>query len=116
MLPEKMPTFPLVKNADGTIRIKGSRITLDTVIGQYKQGATAKQIQEDFPTLSLRDVYSVITYYLTYTNEVEAYLKNRKKDAQKIRMKIESDFNTQNFREIIRKRALKRQSDKDSSV
>jgi uncharacterized protein (DUF433 family) len=115
MITEQTATIPLVQDANGTIHVEGSRITLDTIIGQYKQGATPEQIQEDFPTLSLRDIYSVITYYLTYPNEVENYLKERKKEAAQIRAKIEAEFSTQNFRELIRNRARERNG-KNSSL
>jgi uncharacterized protein (DUF433 family) len=65
-----MPTLdttqavPLSLGDDGTIRVTGSRATLDSVVHQCKQGASAEQIQDDFPSLSLRDIYSAIAYYL----------------------------------------------------
>ena len=51
---------PLTRWKDGSIRVVGSRVTMDVIVHNYKQGATAEQIQEDFPTLALRDVYGVI--------------------------------------------------------
>jgi hypothetical protein len=41
-----MRHVPLTTDADGTIRISGSRVPLDSVVSQFKQGATAEQIQE----------------------------------------------------------------------
>ena len=47
-------TTPLFEDKDGTIRIVGSRIPLDTLVYEFNQGATAEQIQDSFPSLSLR--------------------------------------------------------------
>src|SRR5262245_14537873 len=43
-------TTPLFEDKDGTIRIVGSRIPLDTIIYEFNQGATAEQIQDSFPS------------------------------------------------------------------
>jgi len=43
-------TTPLFEDKDGTIRIIGSRIPLDTIIYEFNQGATAEQIQDSFPS------------------------------------------------------------------
>ena len=72
---EELQNAPLVIGDDGTIRVKASRVTLDVIVRQFKQGATAEQILEDFPSLNLRDVYGVIYYHLNHEEEVEEYLK-----------------------------------------
>jgi len=59
---------------DGTIRVGSSRVLLELVVYQFKQGATAEQIQHSFPSLTLREAYGAIYYYLEHTEEVEAYL------------------------------------------
>ena len=51
---------PLILGDDGTIRIKGSRVSLEVIVQQFKQGATAEQLLEDFPSLTLRDIYGAI--------------------------------------------------------
>src|SRR2546423_3735096 len=60
---------------DGTIRIIGTRITLDVIINQFKLGATAEQIYDSFPAASLRDIYGAIYYYLAHTDAVESYMR-----------------------------------------
>jgi uncharacterized protein (DUF433 family) len=63
---EETIIMPLVVTEQGTIRIKGSRVSLDSIIHHFKLGATAEQIVQSFPSLSLGDVYSVlpITLYI----------------------------------------------------
>jgi uncharacterized protein (DUF433 family) len=51
---------PLILGDDGTIRIKGLRVSLEVIVRQFKQGATAEQLLEDFPSLTLRDIYGAI--------------------------------------------------------
>jgi uncharacterized protein (DUF433 family) len=70
-------SMPLVVNEHGTIRIKGSRVSLDSIIHHFKLGATAEQIVQSFPSLSLGDVYSSIAYYLTHRQEIEEYLQEQ---------------------------------------
>ena len=97
-------TTPLVQEADGTVRISGSRITLDTVVGAYEKGATAEQIQDSFPSLSLRQIYGTIAYYLEHETEVKAYLQLRRVEAQALRQEIESRQDTAGFRARVRAR------------
>ena len=66
------PPVPLQTDVDGVVRVGQTRVTLDTVIGAFKEGATAEEIVWQYPTLSLADVYAVIGYYLQRQPEVEA--------------------------------------------
>jgi uncharacterized protein (DUF433 family) len=97
-------TTPLVQDDDGTIRVSGSRITLDTLVGAFQKGATAEQIQDSFPSLSLRDIYAVIAFYLEHQSEVEGYLQTRRAEAEAIRREIESRQDTAGFRARVRAR------------
>jgi uncharacterized protein (DUF433 family) len=97
-------TVPLTLGDDGTIRITGSRVTLDSVVHLFKQGATAEQIQEDLPSLALRDIYSVIAYYLQHTPAVEEYLRTQAQAAAQTRQDIEAVQNTSEMRERLRQR------------
>ena len=97
-------TTPLTQEADGTVRIRGSRITLDTLVGAYEKGATAEQIQDSFPSLSLRQIYGTIAYYLEQEAEVKTYLQLRRAEAQSLRNQIESQQDTAEFRARVRAR------------
>ena len=50
---EETISVPLAVTEHGTIRIKGSRVSLDSIIYHFKLGATAEQIVQSFPSLSL---------------------------------------------------------------
>lgn len=105
-MPELEPTqrAPLTSAEDGTIRITGSRVTLDSVVHQFKSGATAEQIQEDFPSLQLRDIYGAIAYYLQNTQAVEEYLRAQEQAAAQTRREIQGQQDTSGLRERLRQR------------
>jgi len=82
--------IPLSTDADGVIRIAGTRVTLDTMIDLFMTGASPEEIAQDFPVLQLDDIYAVLTYYLRHRAEVDAYLRGRRARAEAIRREIES--------------------------
>jgi uncharacterized protein (DUF433 family) len=97
-------TAPLNQDADGAVRVTGSRVTLDTLVAAFKKGATAEQIQDSFPSLSLRQIYGAIFYYLDHQADVEEYLNERQAEADAIRHEIESRPEYAEFRERLRQR------------
>lgn len=76
---------PLRMDQDGTIRVSDTRVTLDTLIGFYRQGESPEALHDGFPTVPLADIYAVIAYYLTHEDEVNDYLKQRDESAEHIR-------------------------------
>ena len=85
--------IPLHTDADGVIRVSRTRVTLDTVVQAFDEGATAEEIAQQYPSLPLADVYSVIGYYLHRQAEVSAYLGQRRKHAAEIRQQNEARSN-----------------------
>ncbi|MDQ2829248.1 MAG: DUF433 domain-containing protein [Chloroflexota bacterium] len=84
---------PLRTDAHGTVRVGGTRVTLDSVVGAFLQGATAEDIVRKYPTLNLADVYAVLSYYLRRRADVDAYLREQEREAAAIRRRIEADSN-----------------------
>lgn len=117
---ETTMTVPLTTTEFGTIRVGRSRVSLDSVVHHYKQGATAERIAESFPSLDLADVYAVIAYYLANRESVEEYLQRQEAEADALQQEIESDTKqeraTNQLRERLRTRWAARQSSRDSST
>jgi len=101
---EQTQTVPLVSTSDGVIRIAGTRVTLDTVAHAFNAGATAEEIVQQYPSLSLADVYSVLGYILRHRSEVEEYLNTRDEKRAAVRAENERRFDPAG----IRKRLLAR--------
>ena len=104
---EETIIMPLVVTEQGTIRIKGSRVSLDSIIHHFKLGATAEQIVQSFPSLSLGDVYSSIAYYLT-SPEIEVYMEQQKVAADDLQDQLESNPDYQAEIAELRSRILGR--------
>lgn len=94
-------TFPLKTDSSGTIRVADSRVTLDTLIHSFKDGATAEDIAMRYPAIMLADVYAVITYYLRHQSEVESYLEKRQEHAEIVKQEIEQQFDSKGIRERL---------------
>jgi uncharacterized protein (DUF433 family) len=97
---------PVREGRDGVCRIAGTRVSLDTVVAAFEDGATAEEIAQQYPTLALADVYAVIGYYLRQREQVQAYLRERQAQAKTIRTENEAHFNPSD----IRARLLDRQA------
>jgi uncharacterized protein (DUF433 family) len=82
--------IPLRLDKDGTIRLDGSRLTLDVLIEEYEAGASPEAIANAFDIKELADVYLVLSYYLRHRDEVAAYLRRREEEAEEIRRKLEA--------------------------
>jgi len=91
----------LTKTEAGVLRIGDSRVSLDTVIIAFAQGATPEQIVEDYDSLELAKVYAAISYYLQNREEVEKYLAQRKVQREVLQREIESRSNPQGIREKL---------------
>ena len=72
----------------GTWRIAGTRVSLDSVIQSFWEGATPEEICQDFPSLSLAQVYGAIAYYLKHRNTVDAYLQAGRDGAEKLQQEL----------------------------
>ena len=61
--------------APNDIRLKGTRIGIETVLYDYiHRGQSPEEIADRYPSLTLEQVYATITYYLHNREQVEAYL------------------------------------------
>ena len=102
---------PLSADASGVFRVGSSRVTLDSVVSAFRDGATAEEIAEQYPGISLGQVYSVIAYYLAHTAEVDDYLRTREQRSEEVRQANERLFEPTG----IRARLMARQTGRDSA-
>lgn len=98
--------IPLATDADGVVRIGASRVTLDTLVTAFREGATAETIVEQYPSLALSQVYTVIGYYLRHQAEIDAYLERRRRQATQVRQENETRFPPGGLRDRLLARRL----------
>ncbi len=92
---------PLASDADGVVRVSGTRVTLDVVASAFEEGASPEEVAQRHPTLGLADVYSVFTYYLRHRAEVQDYLLDRREQAEEVRAENERHFPPKGVRERL---------------
>lgn len=64
-----------------------SGVSLDSVVIAYQDGLTAEGIQEQYPALTLEEVYRGIAVYLANCAEMDAYLKRQAQRWEELRQK-----------------------------
>lgn len=61
--------------SDEDIRIKGTRIGIETVLDDYLDGISPEEIAVRYKSLTLEQVYATLTYYLRNRAKVDVYLE-----------------------------------------
>jgi len=100
-LPLTAGPLPLNADADGVVRVGGTRVTLDTIVEAFQEGLTPEEIQQQYPSVGLPDLYSAVTYYLHHREEVEEYLSRRAREREAVRREVESRFDPRGIRERL---------------
>jgi uncharacterized protein (DUF433 family) len=60
-----------IERRDGGFYLIGSRVPLDVIVHEYKNGQPVEGIRQSFPTLSLEQVHGALAFYLANKAEVE---------------------------------------------
>src|ERR1022692_1456390 len=71
---EMAPT-EYVEERGGGYYVAGSRVSLPSVIFGFRDGASPETIRQNFPSLSLAQVYGAIAFYLSHPDESGTYLQ-----------------------------------------
>lgn len=92
---------PLAADADGVYRVAGTRVTLDTLVAAYQEGATPEEMTDQYPSIRLDHVYAVIGYYLRHREEVEVYLGRRVAHAAEVKSAVEKAWPSHGLRDRL---------------
>ncbi len=84
---------PLHVDASGTIRVAGTRLTLESLLALYQQGRgkTPEEIVACFDGIALADVYAVLSYYLHHQVEVDTYLAQQEAASEAVWRDLEEE-------------------------
>ena len=64
------------------IRIKGTRVGIETVLEDYINASSPEEIAIRYPALLLEQVYATITFYLHNQHNIDQYLERWRKYAE----------------------------------
>ena len=76
-----------VIQVNGAYRIVDSRVSLDSVVYAWLEGQSPETISDNFPVLTLEEVYGAITFYLSNREAIDEYLRGKKADFEEMRRK-----------------------------
>jgi len=68
------PASPYIEERNGGLYVEGTRVSLDSVVIRFQEGASPERIVQSFPTLKLPQVYGAIAYYLENEQMVNEYI------------------------------------------
>ena len=92
----------------GVLRVGATRVMLDSVVAAFHQGHSAETIAQQYPALSLEEVYGAIAYYLANKQEVDQYL--RRQDEVWRRWREKADAVTSPAVQRLRRQAVQMES------
>jgi uncharacterized protein (DUF433 family) len=72
--------------------VPGTRISRDILVAAFKRGESPEAIDDDYETVSLADVYAILSYCPRHRVEVEAYLAEQEREGAKIQARIEQMY------------------------
>ena len=75
-----MNTETLIRDERGNLFVGSSRVSLENIISARARGETPEQIRDNFPSLTLAQVYGAILYYLEHQDALDAWFtKNQRR-------------------------------------
>ena len=99
--------------APGDIRLKGSRIGIETLLYEYIDcGYSPEQIAQTYPSLTLEQVYATILYYLENQEAVGKYVG----DWLEYCLKAEAKYDRNPSPFVLKMRQLREQKNKSQQL
>lgn len=95
---------PFYEDETGVLRFIRSRVTIDLVIYDYQNGLNADEIALHYPSLNLADIYSVLSYYLSYQKELDDYLTKQEQNSLLKQQEVLKRSSQAHLRERLRAR------------
>jgi uncharacterized protein (DUF433 family) len=74
-----------VEERDGGYYVAGTRVSLDSIVQCFNEGLSPEAILEEFDTLTLAQVFGVITFYLENQPAIDAYRVRQKQRFESVR-------------------------------
>lgn len=73
-----------IEQRDEGYWIEGTQISLDSVVYAFLNGESPESIAQNFPLLSLEQVYGAIAFYLANRELIDGYLKEGEEEFEKL--------------------------------
>jgi uncharacterized protein (DUF433 family) len=97
-------THPLIvplATQDGVIRVAGTRVSLESVLVTFNEGSPPEEIVQQYPSLPLADVYTVIAYYLRNRAELDSYLAQQNARREAVERDLDARYGLREIRDRL---------------
>jgi uncharacterized protein (DUF433 family) len=94
-------TVPLVQLENGAVRVRNSRVTLETIVHRMQMGNTVEEIHDGFPTVSVTQIKEILDWYFDNKAEADEYLQQVEEEGKRLRQWAESQPGYKESREKL---------------
>lgn len=77
-------TNDYVEQREGGYYVAGARVSLDSVVYAFRDGESPETIQQNFPSLTLEQVYGSITFYLSHQAQIDANIREGEEETRRL--------------------------------
>ena len=92
---------PLVQLENGAVRVRNSRVTLETIVIRSQMGDTVARIHSGYPTVSTSQIEDILAWYHDNKADVDEYIRQLQEEAKRIFQWIESQPGYEERREKL---------------
>ena len=76
-----------IEQRNGGYFVKGTRVSLDSVVYAFLRGDSPEGIAESFPSLELEQIFGALTFYMANREIVDRYLSEGRRDFETLRQR-----------------------------
>jgi uncharacterized protein (DUF433 family) len=73
-----------VEQREGGYYVAGTRVSLDSIVYVFRGGESPETIQQNFPSLTLEQVYGAIAFYLGHQAEIDASIRQGEEELRRM--------------------------------
>jgi uncharacterized protein (DUF433 family) len=74
-----------VEQRDGGYVIKGTRVSLDSIVYAFLRGESPEGIADSFPVLQLEHIFGGLAFYMANRDSVDRYLADGRQEFETLR-------------------------------
>ena len=83
------------------MRVRNSRVTLETIVHRMQMGNSAEEIHDGFPTVSVTQIKEIFDWYFDNKAEADEYLQQVEEEGERLRQLAESQPRYKEHREKL---------------
>jgi len=69
-----------IEQCNGGYYVTGTRVSLDSIVYSFRDGESPETIRQNFPSLTLEQVYGAIAFYLAKRDAVDANIQEGERE------------------------------------